>query len=993
MDKDVPWLRLLGPVRVDRGGKLAAVKGAKARAVLADLGLRVGQLVTVDQLIDDLWGERPPSTARNTVQVYISAVRRALDNARGPLRVERSPGGYRLVGSVEHIDWYLFQALVSQGRLWSRQRDPATAGGLLTEALGLWEGPPLADVGQVPLREAFAPGMDAAYQAAAGDRMEAELAAGQQDLVPELFELVSRYPTDERFAAQLMEALSRAGRRAEALEVYAATRRRLVEELGLEPGTRLRELQRIVLAHEAPPPAAPAPAPVAARPRELVRWRGELVGRETEMADVLDLLGTHRLVTIAGPPGVGKSRLAVEVARRRAGGSPPVTVVALDALTDPDPRPEHVAQALAEALGASNPARKTALEQVRGHLLGRSALVLLDNCEHVREACASLVDDLLDQRPDIRVLTTSTQPLGARDETLFRLGPLALPDPGATEVEEIARSAAVTLFCVRAREVQPALELSDETAGAITAICRSVEGLPLAIELASARTDVLSTGELSARLADQLAVLTDRGDQRRSRHRSLQAALATSWALLGPAEQALYAQLSCFAAGFTLEAAESVSEPPAGSPSVLDLLHGLIDKSLVVPDITGAETWFRILEPVRQHGRRQLAGAGAETAVRERHAHYMARLAETAARERRGPQRTYWQSRLATEQSDLYAALDWALDGGRVALAAELSASLWWWWTNTPRVGLAWYRRVLTACRADTSVPTSDLLRVLLSAAVIASYLSNHEAMAYARDAYEAATRIDDKPSMVRSLQHISDIAYEQGDLDHAVATGDEALRLAADLADGYALGRCTLTVAYNHLAKLDLPAAHRYATDAARSFAVLDDRGGVADARLVTAEAELLGGDADAAEPLLAQILAVFRREGSDGQAARAATLLAFVMTTGGRRADAAELIREAFDIHLVVGHPWSVARDVDLVAAMAAHRGDHAYAATLLAAASAVRTGADLTPVPRDESVRAPTAQLCREALGEPGWRAATHKGAAADLDTAVALARDTA
>ncbi|EXG82826.1 putative ATPase [Cryptosporangium arvum DSM 44712] len=945
-----------------------AVSGAKGRAVLAALGLRVNHVVPVDQLIDDLWADSPPATARNTVQVYVSAVRRGLEAAGSALRLDRLPAGYRLAGRREQIDWHLFETLSVQARRWTRDGDQPTAAELLRRALALWDGTPLADVGAGPLHDLFVPRMESARVSALSDRLAADLALGRGGLVGELTMLVRAHPLDERFASQLMHALHQDGRRAQALAVYRETRDRLVEELGVEPGERLRRMHAAVLADDRGLRPEPRDQPGVLG----ATWSGEFVGRHAELTELVALLARPGLVTLTGPPGVGKSRLAAEVVTRARAVR--VVVVRLEGTATGG---ELVAK-VADAVRATD-------TPIVDRLLGQSVLLVLDNCEHLAEACAQLVDQLLAGADDLRVLATSTVPLRVPGESVHRLAPLTLPGEVAGAADALANDA-VALFCARARAVRPSFELSDAIAPAVAEICRAVDGLPLALELASARTAVLSPADIATRLADQLRVLRPVGGATGGRHGSLAAALAAAVDRLTPAERVLFARLAVFADTFPLAAAEAV-----GGPEALDVVHRLVDASLVVADVTGPETRFRMLESVRQYGRSLLDPADAL----DRRDEYLARLAADAVAEQSGPDRLRWQRRLDAARPDLLSALDRTLRGGRLELGLPMIADLRWWWSNSPRAGLEWYRLALRAASSGT-VPAELLLRVQLTAAVVASYVTLPEAMEYAAAASVTATRLDDRPGMVRAAQHVSDIALELGDLETARRTGELAWRLAGESGDSFAIGRCGLSVAYNHFADAALDDAERWADEAAAVFARDEDEAGQADARLLVGEILLERGDLDRAEPVLSRVLATFRRHESFEQAARAAVLLAAVVGRDGRHSDAADLVREAFDRHGAIAHPWAVAHDLEVVAAEVAAgvarggAGEARRAATLLGAAGAVRADAGLVPLPRDRRVRAEVEARSRTVLGDRAYRAAALAGAALDLPGAINLAR---
>ena len=648
-------LRLLGPVGLLSPSKEHSVGGAKARAVLAGLGLRLNQVVPISQLIEDVWGNHPPATARNIVQVYISGIRRALESAGNLLRLNRLANGYRLSGRPDQVDWFLFGLLTERGRASARGGDDPAAANTLAKALSLWTGPPLADLTGTPLRAMFVPAMAAARSATLSDRIEADLALGRPGLIGELTELVDAHPLDERFTRQLMQALHGEGRRADALDRYRAIR--------------------------------PLPA-----------WRGQaarspdaFVGRHTELADLSELLSGPGLVTLAGPPGVGKSRLAVEVANRMgdAEGLRPF-VVRLDAAS----RPEDVATLVADACGPQPAAvaRRPPIDRIKSFILGINTLLVLDNCEHLVSACAQLSEELM-RDSDLRILATSTRPLRATGEVVYRLPPLAVPPVDAETVEEVGRADAVSLFCLRTRAIRPDFVLTNEVAPIVAEICRLIEGLPLSIELASGRTQVLSPAELFERLQDQLKMLRSVRRRPADRHDSLASALATAVGLLDADERVLFARLAVFLDSFTFQAAEALA--PA-ELSVIDALQGLVEASLVVADVSSRETQFRMLEPVRQYGRSLLSEAEIAD-VLDRRTSYLGTLARAAAAGRNGPDRAQWRRRLEVMKQDLLDVLDRTLDAGRLDVALPLAADLWWWSSNAPQAGLDRYRWLLLA--------------------------------------------------------------------------------------------------------------------------------------------------------------------------------------------------------------------------------------------------------------------------------------------------------
>ncbi|AIG78532.1 winged helix family transcriptional regulator [Amycolatopsis japonica] len=624
--------------------------------LLARLLVAPGRVVSTDRLIDDLWGEVLPANPTNTLQTVVSRLRRAVGTG---LVVHRRPG-YLLDVSLDAVDSGRFTELAGHAR---RATDPGRQAALLAEALGLWRGEAFAGFADEPFAATASATLDEQRLVVWEDYAEARLRLGDHAaLAGELRELVEQHPLRERLRAARLRALHHAGRTTEALDDYRRLRVLLRDELGLEPGAELTALHQQLLRGDAPAPPTPRP------PIPLPTPATELIGRDGAVANVRTLLGTHRLVTLTGPGGVGKTRLALDVAR----GVDEMRLVELAGL----PR-ETTVDGLADVAAAALDIRdgggpSAPVERLADALRDRRLLLVMDNCEHVVEPVAALVPHLL-RAPGVRVLTTSREPLGVSGEHLWEVPTLDVPAPG-TPPADVLRSGAVRLFAARAAAASPGFGLSADNAETVATICRRVDGIPLAIELAAARVRVLGTAELADRLSDRFAVLTGGPRDAPLRQRTLRAVLDWSWELLTAAERTVLRRLSIVADGCTLDAAETVcSANGVQGSQVLDLLARLVDRSLVVVAHTTDGPRYRLLESVSAYCEQQL-DPGERDQLRHIHAMYYTSLAEEAASHLCGPDQQRWLRRLDTETGNLRHAL------GDDRLAPRLTRALTWYW-------------------------------------------------------------------------------------------------------------------------------------------------------------------------------------------------------------------------------------------------------------------------------------------------------------------------
>jgi predicted ATPase/DNA-binding SARP family transcriptional activator len=724
-------------IRADDGA-LADVPGARLRALLIALALEPGHVVSKATLIDWIWGERPPADTANALQRLVSRLRKALPEGL----IEVQPGGYRLTVEPGAVDAVRFEHLLAQARGAEGPRRVQ----LLREALALWRGAAMADV---DLEDSEA--LDAAVArlerlrlAALEDRFDAEVGLGQaSELIPELTDLVAAHPMRERLVAALMRALAAAGRDTEALLAYERTRETLADQLGVDPSPELSALHVALLRGEL-------------GRREEVRKtnvRAELtsfVGREAEVAAVRALIGEGRLTTLIGPGGSGKTRLATETARTLLGDLPDgVWLVELAAIgTDGD-----VAQATLAALGLRDALLGVAssADPVDGLIAAireREALLILDNCEHVIESAAAFADRVLGECRRLRILATSREPLGITGEALWPTEPLALPSagPGASP-GEVESSPAIRLLRDRAGAVRKDLGGDARTLSAMVRICRALDGMPLAIELAAARLRTMTIEQLANRLDDRFRLLTSGSRTALPRHKTLRAVVDWSWDLLTDAERMVLRRLSVFSGGVSLEAAERVCAAPAvEQDEVLELLTSLAEKSLLVTEGDSAPgdgaLRYRMLGTIKEYAADRLTEAGESDLARQAHLGYFTQFAESAEPHLRRAEQLAWLARLEADHGNISAAMRGAIAAGQAQAAMRLAAAAgWYWWLGGRRS--EGFELIVAA--TNTPGEVTDEVRAMVYALVVNFVASGrgdgHEAAEWIHQAYRFSQR------------------------------------------------------------------------------------------------------------------------------------------------------------------------------------------------------------------------------------------------------------
>ncbi len=826
---------VLGPLAVWTGdGTALRVPETKVRAVLAALLAEPGRTVSADRLVDALWGDRPPRNPAGTLQARVSQLRKVLDDAEPGARalIATRPSGYVLLAEPDAVDAGRFAALLVRAR---DTADALARARLLGDALALWRGPAFADFADAAFVREAAAGLEERRLAALEEHAEARLDLGEHAaLAAELAGPVARAPLRERLRAAHLRALHRAGRRGEALTGYHDLRERLAEELGVDPSPELSELFQEILEDRPAEPVRPRPAARLPVPLD------ELIGRDAAVERARALLREHRLVTMTGPGGVGKTRLALETAGRSAADHP-------DGAWFVELAPERprtaadVAELVARTLGLRDePADPGAgiAARLADALRGRRALLVLDNCEHVAEPAAELAGRLLAEAPGLRILATSREPLGVPGERLQIVPPLDLP--GRTDPGDLRRSGAVRLFVARASAAAPGFALDAAAAPWVASICRRLDGVPLALELAATRVRALGVRELAAALDDRFRVL---GGARRGpeRQRTLRATIDWSWGLLGGDERAALRRLAVHAGGCTADAAAEVSGAD------LDVLARLVDRSLVV---RGADGRYRLLESIAAYGLERLREAGEEDGQRLRHARYLVGLAERAAGGLRGPEQARWLGRLDAEAAGFRAALEHAPPD----LALRLVNALAWHWYLRGRFGEARgaFADVLASAAGDSGGAERREAETWLAVMTMASGESSDsdELRRAALERYGDADPFD----RAKAQWLLSHVHWAYGDLQAGHDRVNEALAVFRARADRWYTAAALATRAMLSVGRGDVASMRADAAESLELFDGLGDPWGRLEATSVLSQhAEITGDYAAAADRLRA--------------------------------------------------------------------------------------------------------------------------------------------
>jgi predicted ATPase/DNA-binding SARP family transcriptional activator len=921
--------RILGPLEVLAGGQLLPLGGAKQRAVLALLLVHANEPVSPDRLIDALWDERPPATAKTALQGYVTQLRRLLEPSRKRRAVGEvlvtTPAGYVLHVAEGALDRSRFESLAAKGHAALVAGRPVQAAELCRSALALRRGPALAEFAYETWAQSEAERLAELRLVSLEERIESELELGHHaELVGELEALVAEYPLRERPCALLMLALYRAGRQAEALEAYQEARSALVDELGIDPSPELRELQAAMLRQDE---TLTVPAAVAIPPTNLPAPPTPLVGRERELNETAALLMRPdvRLLTLTGAGGSGKTRLALELAEQAVKRFPDgVFLCELASVNDP----ALALSAIAQTLGLKEAGTVTLLEQLQGELKERELLLVLDNLEQVLDVGQSLAA-LLVSCPALRLLTTSREPLHLRAEHEYPVGPLDTHK-------------AYELFVQRARAVRP--HFSGD--GRVEQICLHLDCMPLAIELAAARVRVLSANEILERLEDHQAISLLAGGPRDlpERQQTLRATLEWSHSLLVRREQRVFARLAVFEGGFSLDAAREV----CGAD--LETLASLHDKNLLAKRSQGDSDRFAMLETVRDFALECLDESSERDRVSRAHAEYFLALVEAGDPEiRAGHDVPFWLARFDDEHSNLVGALAYARSKGESELELRVAASVARFWFLRGRLsdGRAFLEGAL---RRASAAPPATRAKAFNGTGALAMAQGDYSA---ARGFFEEALlllrQIGDRPAAARMLSNLGSIEAMAGAPDAALPLHEEAVTLLRELGE---VG--VLAAVLNNLAS------------------VLIDTREFARAAAVAAES------------------AELHRQAGDDEGLTVALLnRGYAEVEEGNRRQAAETFAESLRVALPVRAAVRILPCLSALAELAPQLQAPRLGAQLLGAVQALREASEAEEQPYELDQRARAHAALRLALTENDFVTAVAEGRQLDLLAASELA----
>lgn len=906
--------RVLGPLGVERDGEAVPLTSHRQRAVLAMLLIAKGRTVSVEQLIDGVWGEQLPSNPTNTLQHSIAQLRKVLEPGRQrseqPTVLVSTEAGYRLDLDGHTVDAHDFEAAIAQARELLAADQPEAAVDRISSGLDYWQGSAYAEFDADDFADGERKRLTELRLAARELLTDARLTAtGPQAVVAELEDLVASYPHREGLWARLMTALYQVGRQADALRAYQRAATALGEELGILPSPELRALEQRILLQD--PGLSPAPPTDVAN--NLAASTTSLIGREDDLASVLDALESSRIVTLLGPGGSGKTRLALEAARLLASradhpvGADGIWLVRLDDLSDPS----LLAPSVGAAIGMPESAAQEVIQTLVADIAGRRLLLILDNCEHLLEAVSDLTHQLITVCPAVVVLATSQAPLRLSGERRVQVPPLALPGAEGTPFARLEDSPAVRLFIDRAVEIGLDREIATTELDAIANIVKALDGIPLAIELAAARTDLFSPTEIARLLANRFDMLSAGPRDAPRRQQTLANAMAWSHGLLNEDERSCFVRMSVFAGGFDLEAAAAVIG--MGESDTVALVGQLVARSMLTREqrATGPSR-FRMLETLRQFGLGLLESTGEAEALHRRHGYFYAERAEQLDGRLIGPGQAQAFASFIADEDNMRAAMAWSLEAGSdetddwvPGLRVAARSGRFWDWRGALAEANTWLGRVAGSVTIEV---LADKALVLSWHGYFTAELGDRaKAEIIAERAGRIAAEQNDRYAIAAVGSTRALYARLGGELAAALALDDHIRRIGLEDGDPWFVAWADNHDALVHLAAGDRAAARAAAERSYRGFSAIGDRRSMGWALTALAQVALEADDHETARDQACRALTLAIESADGRNAAWASELAAAAARAEGDNEGAEALEDDAAELLAARGMPRS--------------------------------------------------------------------------------------
>jgi predicted ATPase/DNA-binding SARP family transcriptional activator len=908
---------LLGPTMVTGDSGEISIRGALRRRLLVRLLLSANHPVPIESLREDLWEGELPASAASTLKSHVSLLRQSL----GPGRLTYRDGGYVLTVAADELDVTMFERDAADGRAFVRDGDVRGAAAAYGQGVRRWRGRALADAAYASWAQAEAVRLEELRAAVLEGWLEARLALGEaHEVIADAEAAIVEHPLREGLWAKLIVALVRSGRQADSLRAYQRIRTLLADELGIMPSRELVVLEEQILRQE----LGPSPVEFAKPQRRRTNLAPELtsfIPRPIEMAAIKSRLDSPGLLTLTGVGGTGKTRLALRAAHETSDGFDAVWLCELATVDDP----ADVVRELASAIGFIDQGGVDLAEMVAQRLAEGTQLAILDNCEHVLDAAADLGRRLLRAAPRLRILATSRSPLRAEGEVVYRVPSMSVPD-GVDNLEDFE---SVRLFVARAKSQQPAFDLDENTRSAVATICTHVDGIPLALELAAARTRTMSVGDIARRTGNRLSLLTGGVRTAPTRQQTLQSLIDWSYDLLDKDEKALFRQLAVFVGGFDSAGAESIADGRA-APEVDELIASLVDKSLLQADTSGSWTRYRMLETVREYASAKLTEEEA-AAAGSAHAAYFLELAEEAAPSFSSSGQLEARTRLERDDDNLRAAFSWLITAAEPDMALRFGTAVSKFWNSRGHYGDEMDLLGAALELAPTAAPAIRAEALNAGGYLMFRRGDTAKSQQYLDEALEIARTLSSEYLAADSLRIMAWVADRRGDHDSAVDLASQAVEAATACGDSHLLARAyDVRAAAHHetdptSARADYAEALRYCraagdglgqASALNNLAVLEmaqgdfrtARGDFNDA-LAIAESihdaallpfleygvgltACLEGDNEPAESAFVSALLAARRTGQRPVVAYALLGIAGTRTAGGSAREAAHLL-----------------------------------------------------------------------------------------------------